>query len=160
MYGAVVAPGSGALIYIRLVLRGLNLRTSLKVARILFEVLGGLAIILCVYLYYAFRDTVGMRNPCVYTETGKVASPDGKMIAEKQLQNCPYGIWVQVRLGMEGDESMEYEKIITLRKVDPSQIELLWTGTRELRVTFPKSALLLDAHSYDQGVTIKQTTRD
>lgn len=126
----------------------------------LFEVLGGLAIILCVYLYHAFRGTGGIKNPCVYKETGKVASPDGKMIAEKQLQNCPYGTWVKVRLGTEGDESMEYEKIITLQKVDPSQIELLWTGTRELRVTLPKGALLLEAHSYDWGVTIKQAIRD
>ena len=101
-----------------------------------------------------------MKNPCVYTETGKVASPDGKMIADKQLQNCPYGTWVQVRLGTEGDESMEYEKIITLQKVDPSQVMLLWTAPRELQVTLPKDALLLDAHSYDWGVTIKQTTRD
>ena len=55
---------------------------------------------------------------------------------------------------------MEYEKIITLQKVDPSQIVLLWIGPRELQVTLPKDALLLDAHSYHWGVTIKHTTRD
>lgn len=101
-----------------------------------------------------------MKNPCVYTQGGTVSSPDGKMTADKQLQTCPYGTWVQIRLGTEGDESMEYEKVITLQGVDPSQIKLLWTGTKELQVTLPKDALLLDAHSYLWGVTIKQTTRD
>ncbi len=89
-----------------------------------------------------------MKNSCVYTQGGEVASSGGKMTADKQLQTCPYGTWVQVRLGTEGDESMEYEKIITLQKVDPSQIKLLWTGPKELQVTFPKNALLLDAYSY------------
>ena len=135
------------------------MRTTLKVVRILFEVLGGLAIVLCGYLYYAFRGTVGRKDPCSYTQGGEVASPDGKMTADKQLKSCPSGTWVQVRLGTEGDESMEYQKIITLQKVDPSQIKVRWTGPRELQVTLPKDSLLLDAYSSVWGVTIEQTTQ-
>jgi hypothetical protein len=126
----------------------------LKPARIAYEIVGGIAICLCLLWYVMYK--IGPLNgsaPCVDTQITNTHSPGGKETAQQRFQTCGGYSSVEVLLNVPGTES-NFMRVISLAKTSPSQVSVKWTGPNDLEITFPASAEIEEAYGVVWGVTI------
>jgi hypothetical protein len=128
--------------------------TWLKGTRIIYEVIGGLAICICL-LWWAIYTAGGLNGPepCVDTQLITAHSPGGKETAQQRYRTCGSHSSVEVLLNVPQDKA-NFMRVISLAKVPPTDVSFEWTGPNDLTITFPASAEIEEAYGVIWGVTI------
>jgi len=75
-----------------------------KIARVVFEVIGGAAICMCLVWFAFYRMASQMGQPCVNTQVKNVHSPGGTETAQQRFRTCGGHSSVEVLLNVPGDE--------------------------------------------------------
>ena len=124
-----------------------------RVARVVYEVMGGAAICMCLLWFVLYRTVGHMGQPCVDTQVKSVHSPGGTETAQQRFRTCGGHSSVEVLLNVPGDEG-NFMRVISLAKTEPSQVSFEWTGPKDLRITFPANAEIEEAYGVVWNVTV------
>ena len=90
---------------------------------------------------------------CKDSQVRTTHSPGGTEIAQQRFRTCGSHSSVEVLLNVPGKES-DFMRVISLAKVEPSQVSFEWTGPRDLKISFPASAEIEEAYGVIWGVTV------
>lgn len=135
---------------------------SFRWVHILFEVVGGLALVAClVWLAFYFFFIVPMSHftdgDCSPdTEQRLVNAPDGGVHNFKSLhRTCgPYNSFFAYLSTGNPNKGYEYEPILELKNVAPGAATAVWDGPNRIVITYPKSAEVVDAYAKSFGIDI------
>jgi hypothetical protein len=127
-----------------------------KIARVVYEVIGGAAICMCLVWFAFYRMASQIGQPCVDTQVKNVHSPGGTETAQQRFRTCGGHSSVEVLLNVPGNEG-NFMRVISLAKTEPSQVSFEWTGPKDLKITFPASAEIEEAYGVVWGVTVTRS---